>query len=97
MNIKDQYPNLTNFFEAYIHEADLDGFASDEEVAQQYAVTESSFARSRVIEQGRALLLESSFPWEQIGDKTNRDFQDEQNTRQWLQKLIEIIVSGAAI
>lgn len=84
INIRDKYSNLTNFFVAYIYEADLDGFASDEEVAQHYAATESS------------LLLEFPFPWEQISDKANRDFQDEQSTRQGLQKLIEILADGAA-
>lgn len=91
MEIEQAYPNLANFLMAYIAESDLEGFSNDHEVAQNYAATESSLACSNLVKDGRAILTETQFPWQEVCAIGNRYFEDPEIVKQWLQELIEII------
>jgi hypothetical protein len=91
MEIKYKYPSLSNFLLAYISESDVEGFSNDHDVAEDFASTESSLSCSNLVEESKAILSETQFPWQEICQASNRRFENAEIVKEWLQELIHII------
>jgi hypothetical protein len=85
-----RFPNLRNFFGVTFTESDLDRW-TDEEAAKHYIAENVSIVRDSVIAEGKALLAGAVIPWEEIGRAANRYFENENDAKQWLLKVIRTV------
>lgn len=86
--------NDTDDFYGYLAgqfaDADLAG-QTDEQAAIDGLTPETRAAYQNVFTVGRELLASSALDWKKIGDYANRRFLTEQEARDWLARMMNIL------
>ena len=89
--MNQKYPNLQNFFVAYLSDADLD---DDIEIAQKFGTNAPVPAVSQVLEECLELQKERPFPWQQIVEESNRYFKQESDAYEWFEEIFLTLKSS---
>ena len=71
------------------------GVAADEAAAAKDIAKSGPLHRQAILEQGCALLAEPDFPWEEIRSMTRRQFRSEEETREWLTRMLQVVEATA--
>jgi len=66
------------------------GDAADEAAAKDIAAS-GPLHRQAILEQGRLLLVEPDLPWQDVRSLTRRNFRNEDETRQWLARILRVV------
>lgn len=71
-------------------DADLLG-QTDEQAAVARITVRKRVAYEKVLAQGRAILALPMLDWERIAGSANRDFKNEDETRAWLTRMMDLL------
>jgi hypothetical protein len=85
-----KFPTLANFLGSSFRDADLEGL-TDDAVARRDVSESGPEERLRIIEQGKALLSDRDFPYEEVGRRANRYFRDVEEARRWLTRILAAV------
>ncbi|UBF27627.1 hypothetical protein K9N68_06820 [Kovacikia minuta CCNUW1] len=90
MSLKNRYPDFTNFLSSWLADPS-DDMLSDDRLAVnyiQYGIPLPAY--DRLLSQGKSLLQEKPFPWQEIAAHANRVFKNETYAYHWLEKIIDV-------
>jgi|GEM_PF-2820747 len=92
---KQNYCELYDFLACYMRaNTGVGDFPSEEAAALYYVKHNKSELIDLTIKQGKSLLKEKEFPWEDITETTEISFTNCEKTKEWLTKVIELIESA---
>jgi hypothetical protein len=86
----NRYDALYGYLAGQFSDSDLLG-QTDEQAAVAGVCAAKQAAYEKVLSQGRAVLASTSFDWQRIGDYANRVFDDEDETRRWLKRMMDLL------
>lgn len=81
---------LYGYLAAQFADADLLGL-TDEQAAMDGLTQETKAAYSDVLDQGRAVLASRPLDWRRVSDYANRIFKNEEDARQWLTRMMDLL------
>ncbi|MGQ4649111.1 hypothetical protein [Lyngbya aestuarii] len=90
MPLNSAYENLYSFLAAEFADADLEG-KSDQQVVHNCPTPELVNWHRTILTEGRTALHSSSFPWQKVADYANRHFENEEDVREWLTQILNLL------
>lgn len=88
---KEQYPELNSFILCFLEQSYEN--VDDEAIVNKYLNLPED---KKIIEQAHQVLMKSPFPSEAIQDISNRFFKNEEEARDWLVSVIQLLKTRTA-
>lgn len=86
--IKEQYPRLSDFFSKEFLKSRFQEH-SDKEIVRRFKLRSSSKLIAGILEEGKNLLKQGDFPWEEINVATKQYFTEIEDFNEWLNNIIQ--------
>lgn len=85
-----RHDSLDGYLAGNFADADLAGL-SDEQAAVEGLNAETAEWHRAVLKEGRDALAAPDLDWRRLADYANRNFQSEQEARQWLARMLDVL------
>lgn len=85
------YYELIFFLKGYMANMKFGGFSNERKAIQYYISYAKLIDIKKVIAQGKEQVAETPFPVERISTITNRVFKNEEDAKNWLTKVIQLL------
>ena len=86
---------IEGYLAAVFADADLLGLADDQAIAASSG-SRSAEADEAVLKAGRSLLAEDRIDWQRLANFANRQFESEQELRDWLNQVLDRLEKAVA-